>query len=393
MLQSKFWKRSREPEGGSPGLRAGDVRLEEPLLDERGDFCAPRDHHDLRVAVERPGVEVHGAEADDVVGDDDLRVDDRVRELPHLDASPEHVGVAVLQRGGRLRVVGRLRDDDPHPHPALRGGNDPVDHPPVGEIGVHHVEALPSAVDLLPDRLRGGHVPAGDHLCERDGRRAGVGRLREERRQLGRKRRAVAVEARQERRLRLPDDIAGDPHHHVMEAAVLEMVLDARATRPRNRAVDHVELAVIGPADLVLPPIDPLAVGVEAVPVEREDVVDDDLRSGGGEAREHLARLLVRPGPDTRPRSPGPRRPPSASAPGVLPSSSRSRPRASRTSGCAPSTARPRHRRRSSGRSSRPPPTARSSPRSTTRTEAPRRAGGPHFGPRTPPSQPEHLPT
>ena len=75
----------------------------------------------------------------------------------------------------------------------------------------------------------------------------------------------MAVEARQERRLRLSHDIAGDPHHHVVEAAVLEVILDARATRPRNRAVDHVELAVIGPAELVLPPTDPLAVGVQAV--------------------------------------------------------------------------------------------------------------------------------
>ena len=106
----------------------------------------------------------------------------------------------------------------------------------------------------------------------------------------------MAVEARQERRLRLPDDIAGDPHHHVMEAAVLEVVLDPGAARPRHRAVDHVELAVVGPADLVLAPVDPLAVGVEAVPVGREDVVDDDLGAGGGEAGEHLPRLLVRPG-------------------------------------------------------------------------------------------------
>jgi hypothetical protein len=81
---------------GLARARAGDVRLEEPLLDERGSLCAPRDHHDLRVAVERPGVEIHGAETDDIVGDDDLRMHDRVRELPHLDARVEHV-----QRGSR----------------------------------------------------------------------------------------------------------------------------------------------------------------------------------------------------------------------------------------------------------------------------------------------------
>ena len=47
---------------------------------------AARDHHDLGVAIERPRVEVDGAEADDVVGDHDLGVDDGARELPDLDA-------------------------------------------------------------------------------------------------------------------------------------------------------------------------------------------------------------------------------------------------------------------------------------------------------------------
>ncbi len=41
---------------------------------------------------------------------------------------------------------------------------------------------------------------------------------------------------------------------------------------------------MVGAADLVLAPVDALAVGEEAVAVEREDVVDDDLRARGGEA-------------------------------------------------------------------------------------------------------------
>ena len=77
----------------------------------------------------------------------------------------------------------------------------------------------------------------------------------------------MAVEARQERRLRLPHDVAGDAHHHVVEAAVLEVVLDARAAGPRDGAVDDVELAVVGAADLVLAPVELLLVGEEAVPV------------------------------------------------------------------------------------------------------------------------------
>ena len=138
-------------------------------------------------------------------------------------------------------------------------------------------------------------MAARDHLRERDRRRPGVGGLGEVRGEVGAERPAVPAEARQERRLRLPDDVAGHPHHHVVEAAVLEVVLDPGAAGPRDGAVDHVELAVVGAADLVLAPVDVLAVGEETVAVEREDVVDDDLSARVGEAREHLARLLVRP--------------------------------------------------------------------------------------------------
>ena len=41
---------------------------------------------------------------------------------------------------------------------------------------------------------------------------------------------------------------------------------------------------MVGAADLVLAPVEVLVVGEETVPVEREDVVDDDLRSRLGEA-------------------------------------------------------------------------------------------------------------
>ena len=105
----------------------------------------------------------------------------------------------------------------------------------------------------------------------------------------------MTAKARQEGGLRLPDDGAGDPNHHVVEAAVPEVVLDPRPAGPGGGAVDHVQLAVVGAANLVLAPVDALAVGEETVSVEREDVVDHDLRAGVGEPREHLARLLVRP--------------------------------------------------------------------------------------------------
>ena len=106
----------------------------------------------------------------------------------------------------------------------------------------------------------------------------------------------MAAEARQKRRLRLSHDIAGDAHHHVVEAAVLEVILDARSARPGDRAVEDVQLPMVGATDFVLAPVETLVVGEEAVPVEREHVVDDDLRSRRREAGEHLARLLVGPG-------------------------------------------------------------------------------------------------
>ena len=105
----------------------------------------------------------------------------------------------------------------------------------------------------------------------------------------------MAEEARQKRHLRLADDISRDAHHHIVEPAVLEMILDARAARPGDRSVDDVQLSMVGAARLVPPPVELLIVWEEAIPVRREHVVHDDLRSRSGEAREHLARLSIRP--------------------------------------------------------------------------------------------------
>ena len=66
--------------------------------------------------------------------------------------------------------------------------------------------------------------------------------------------------------------------------------------RPRDRAVDHVELAVVGAAELVLARVEPQPVGEVAEPGGREHVVDDDPRARRREAGEHLPRPLVRLG-------------------------------------------------------------------------------------------------
>ena len=93
----------------------------------------------------------------------------------------------------------------------------------------------------------------------------------------------MAAEARQERGLRLAHDVTGDAHHHIVEAAVLEVVLDPRAACPRDLPVDHVQLPMVGAAELVLAPIELPAIRKQAVPVGRQDIVHDDLRSGGRE--------------------------------------------------------------------------------------------------------------
>ena len=45
---------------------------------------------------------------------------------------------------------------------------------------------------------------------------------------------------------------------------------------------------MVGAAHLVLTPVQPPVVRVQPIPVDREDVVDDDLRPGGRELSEHL---------------------------------------------------------------------------------------------------------
>ena len=66
----------------------------------------------------------------------------------------------------------------------------------------------------------------------------------------------MRAEGHQEQRLRLAHDVAGDPGHDVVELPVFEVVLDSGAADPGDGAVDHVELAVVGTADVVLAPVE-----------------------------------------------------------------------------------------------------------------------------------------
>ena len=289
--------RAVPPAASAPG--AGDVGREQPLLERVREVRAAGEHHDLRVAVQRPRIEVQRAEAHLVVCHHDLRVDDCPRDLVKLRAGREQVGIAVLERRRGLAAVRLLRDHQPHLRAAPSGCEDQLDHAVVGDVGVHDVEPLVRAADLLADRLARRGEPARHDLRERDGDRAGVLRLGEAGGQVRRQPAAMRVEAAEERCLGLAHDVARESCHHVVEAAVLEVVLDPRAADPGDRAVDHVELAMVGGAELMLPRVEPQRVREVAQPSEREHVVDDDRSARRGEVREHRARLLVRLRPVT----------------------------------------------------------------------------------------------
>jgi len=79
-----------------------------------------------------------------------------------------------------------------------------------------------------------------------------------------------------------------------VEAAIVEVILDAGAACPRDRSVDDVELAMVSAAELVPAPVERLTAREETVSVGREHVVDDDLRARGSETHEHSARSSVR---------------------------------------------------------------------------------------------------
>ena len=142
--------------------------------------------------------------------------------------------------------------------------------------------------------------PPGITCASAIGVEPAVGRRGEEPRQVGGQRAAMAAEARQERRLRLTHDGTGDAHHHVVERAVVEVVLDPRAARPRDRTVDDVQLAMVRAAELALPRVEPQAVREQAAPAGRQHVVDGDLRARRREA------ACTSPAPTSSGREPSP---------------------------------------------------------------------------------------
>ena len=147
-------------------------------------------------------------------------------------------------------------------------------------------------VDHLADRLGCRDIPAGDHLHDGDRQRPPIRLHGEVLAEVGGHRRTVGAETGEEHGLRLPDDVTRHTDHHVVEPAVLEVVLNAGTAGPRHDTVDHVQLAVLGAPHLVLAPVE-LAVDEQPVEVDLNRVVVDELGAGGHQLAVHRLGLTV----------------------------------------------------------------------------------------------------
>ena len=161
--------------------------------------------------------------------------------------------VELLRR--RARPVVRVRgDEEPDPHAAPRRVRHPSDHRAVGDVRVHDVERPGRAVHqrVAMASVIGRYLPGA--LCRTTrGHGRSVSRvLGEERGELGRVHVAAEPAKRgEEDELELRDDGAREPQEHVVEPAVLEVVLDARSADPAGQAVDDDDLAVVDVPELV----------------------------------------------------------------------------------------------------------------------------------------------
>src|SRR4030095_14078875 len=128
---------------------------------------------------------------------------------------------------------------------------DAPDHAAVGDIGVDDVQGVVRILQQARDGVCDGAL-ATRRVVE-DERRNGVRprvEVREERLDVvPRDRAAEPPEAGEEHELELRDYRAGHPQEEIVEAAVLEVVLDAGSTDPPDSAVDDYELAVIDMAE------------------------------------------------------------------------------------------------------------------------------------------------
>ena len=165
------------------------------------------------------------------VADECLRVQHR-RVLENANARVQQRRVVELLRRGASPVVRVRRNEQPDTNSTSGCVLDPLDHPAVCDVGVDDVECLGRGLEQARDRIGDRPVPARRVVQHASGNRASLER-REEGIQFGDgNRSSQPAEAGEKDELELGDDRAGDAQEQVVEATVLEVVLDSRAARP-----------------------------------------------------------------------------------------------------------------------------------------------------------------
>ena len=158
--------------------------------------------------------------------------------------------------------------------------------------GIRDLEALRGALDQLGGGIGQWQPAARPVHVQRDVVAAGLegGGVVLERWVVGLDRAAVIAEGGHEEGLELTRDRTGDADVDVVELAVGEVVLDARAADVRHPAVDEDELAVLDAP--CLPGVrhgPPLA--DRTVAIRGDQVVQHDLDARRGEVRQHPLRV------------------------------------------------------------------------------------------------------
>ena len=150
--------------------------------------------------------------------------------------------VELLRR--RAGPVVRVRRDEEADVDAAAGrAFDAPDHPAVRDVRVDDVERLPGAVEQARDGV-GDRAVAARRVVE-DDRGDVAGALVREQRFDPVRLPAQPAQARDEDELELRHDRPGDPDEQVVEAPVLEVILDPRAADPADPAVHDDDLAMV----------------------------------------------------------------------------------------------------------------------------------------------------